>query len=109
MKFSPDARARFRADMTLDFDPTGSTIEVKVDGSWVAATWLAAPVAHPPSREHPGGKWTQTARTTGYFAGPAHAAPAGATVLALGRHLTQTRVVGGGDTIVSDSTPIDVA
>jgi hypothetical protein len=108
MRFDQGTRTRLLVDMTLDFDPAGSTVEVEVDGTWFAATWLGTATATPASAANPRGKWTQTARTTGYFAGPLHEAPAGATVLAAGRHLTQTRVTSGGDTIVSNSTPINV-
>lgn len=55
-----------------------------------------------------GTRWTQTARTTGYFAGPG-ATPDGAAVLTAGQHATETRVSwAGGDTIAEASTPIVV-
>ena len=101
MRFDAGTRTRILCDMTLDFDPAGSTVEVKVDAVWYPATWLGAAVATT-------GKWTQQARTVGYFAGP-EAVAAGATVLTLGRHLTQTRVTLGADVIVADSDPVDVA
>lgn len=102
MKFDAGTRTRLLVTMTLDFDPTGSTVEVKVDDTWHAATWQGTPT-------NTGGKWTQTARTTDYFAGPEVAAPGGAVVLAATpRHTTQTRVTSGTDVIVADSTPIDV-
>ena len=109
MKLNPASRARLLIDVTLDVDPTGSTVEVQVDGgSWSAATWQGSPVQR---NVFANGatvtRWTQTARTTGYFAG-SDATAAGATVLAAGRHLTKTRVVVGGDTLVNNSTPIDV-
>ena len=108
MKLHPSTRARLIADITLDFDPTGSTVEVSVDGTWYPASWLGSPVQRNVSV---GGatvpRWTQTARTTGFFAGPS-ATPAGAVVLAATpRHTTQVRVTGT-DTLVNDSTPIDV-
>lgn len=104
MKFDAATRTRLLATMTLDFDPTGSTVEVKVDGTWYPATWQGTPTQS-------GGTWTQTARTTDYFAGPEIASPAGAIVLTATptpRHLTQTRVTSGGDIITADSTPLDV-
>ena len=100
MIFNASARTRILAAMTTDIDPTGSTVEVSIDGTWYPATWLGSPVVA-------GTKWTQTARTTGYFAGPS-AVAAGATVLTLGRHLTLSRVTKGGDVLVADSDPIDV-
>lgn len=107
MRFDTGTRTRLLVDMTLDFDPTGSTIEVDVDGTWYPATWLETPTAQPVSRDYPRGKWTQTAQTSEFFAGPA-ATPDGATVLIVGRHNTQTRLTLGGEVIVRDSTPIDV-
>ena len=107
MKLHPSTRARLIADVTLDFDPTGSTVEVAVDGTWYPASWVGSPVQRNVSV---GGaivaRWTQTARTTGFFAGPT-ATPAGAVVLAAGRRSTKVRVTGT-DTLVNDSTPIDV-
>lgn len=102
MKFDAGTRTRLLVRMELDFDPTGSTVEVKVDSTWYPATWQG-------SAAQANGKWTQTARTTGYFAGPEVASPAGATVLTATRHNTQTRVTSGSDVIVADSTPIDVS
>jgi hypothetical protein len=105
MKFDAGTRTRLLVKMELDFDPSGSTVEVKVDDTWYPATWLDSPVKS-------GTRWTQTARTTGYFAGPEVSSPAGAVVLAItptSRHLTQTRVTSGSDVIVADSTPLDVS
>lgn len=105
MRFDAGTRTRISAKMTLDFDPTGSTVEVKVDSTWYPATWQGAPVVSD-------GVWTQTARTTGYFAGPDVAAPAGAVVLGVtptARHLSKTRVTSGGDIIERDADPVDVA
>lgn len=100
MRLKPASRVRLLADMELDTDPTGSTIEVAVDGTWYPATWLGSPVAK-------AGKWTQTARTTGYFAGPT-ATAAGAVVLPLGRHPAESRTNVAGDTIVSDIGMVEV-
>jgi hypothetical protein len=94
-------RTRVLADMTLDVNPTGSTIEINVDGTWRPADWQGTPVQL-------GDKWTQTARSTGFFAGP-DATGTGATVLTSGRHATKTRVtLATGDVLAEDSTPIDV-
>lgn len=100
MKFDAGTRTRLLVKMETDFDPTGSTVEVKVDDTWHAAEWQDTAV-------EAGGRWKQTARTTDYFAGP-EASPSGATVLAATRHLTQTRVTSGTDVIVADSSPLDV-
>lgn len=101
MRLDDETRTRLFVDMTLDVDPTGSTIELSIDGTWHSCDWQGTPTQS-------GGKWAQTARTSGYFAGPG-ATPDGATVLTVGRHLTQTRVTWtGGDTLVEPSTPIDI-
>lgn len=100
MRFDAAKRTRLLVDTICDIDPTGSTVEVKVDDVWHAATWLGAAVLD-------GGKWTQTARTVDYFAGP-DATAAGATVLPRARHRTKARVTKGGDVLVAESTPIDV-
>ena len=109
MKLNPSTRARLIADITLDFDPTGSTVEVNVDGTWYPASWQGTAVKRSVfANGVTADRWTQTARTTGYFAGPT-ATPAGAVVLAATpRHTTKVRVTGT-DTLVNDSTPIDVA
>ncbi len=104
MKYDAGTRTRLLVNMTLDFDPTGSTVEVKVDDTWYPATWQGSPTQD-------GSTWKQTARTTGYFAGPEVASPGGAVVLAAtpsARHETQTRITSGSDVITADSTPIDV-
>lgn len=100
MKFDAGTRTRILATMSLDFDPTGSTVEVKVDSTWYPATWQG-------TATQSGGTWTQIARTTAYFAGP-EATLGPANLLALGRHVTQTRVTSGTDIITADSDPIDV-
>ena len=109
MKLNPSTRARLIADVTLDFDPTGSTVEVAVDGTWYPASWQGTAVKRAVFVNGATvDRWTQTARTTGFFAGPT-ATPAGAVVLAATpRHQTQVRVTGT-DVLVNDSTPIDVA
>lgn len=104
LKFDEGTRSRILAKMTLDFDPTGSTVELQVDDEWHAATWLGSPV-------HQSGKWTQTARTNEYFAGPDVDPLDGAVELSDGlpRHRTKTRVTLGGDIIVANSTIIEVS
>jgi hypothetical protein len=101
MRFDRATRTRLLADMELDVNPTDSTIELFVDGDWHPADWTGLPVQL-------GDKWAQTARSTGFFAGP-DATGTGATVLTPGRHATKTRVtLATGDTLTADSTPIDV-
>lgn len=110
MKFDAGTRTRPLAHMEMTFDPTGSTVELKVDDTWHAAEWQGEPVQRQVRNEQTGDmepRWFQTARTTDYFAGP-EATASGATVLTAARHLTQTRVTSGTDVIVADSTPLDV-
>lgn len=100
MKLNNDSRARIKVTVTTDADPATATLELKIDDDWHDCTWTAAAT-------EAGGQWTRVAQTD-YFAGP-DATASGATVLALGRHLTETRVTWtGGDLIVSGSEPIDV-
>lgn len=102
MELDRDTRTRIYIDMTLDIDPTGTTIELQVDDDeWRPATWQGTPVAA-------AGRWTQTARTVDYFAGPNVETPDGAVVLAAGRHKTQTRVTSGGDILAEDANTIEV-
>lgn len=107
MRFDAGTKTRIIADMTTSIDPAGSTVQLQVDNTWYAATWQGTAV-HIPASGNTREKWTQTAQTTGYFAGPDVAVPGAAVVLALGRHLTQTRVTSGTDELVEPSTPIDV-
>ena len=101
MKFNNDTRTRILIPaMVTSFDPASATLELKIDDTWYACEWTAAATAS-------GSTWTRPARTTGYFAGPA-ATASGATVLALGRHSTETRVTNGSDIITAASSPIDV-
>lgn len=100
MRFNAATRTRVLADMTLDIDPAGTTVEVKVDDTWHPAEWQGAPV-------NAAGKWKQTARTTTYFAGP-DATPAAAVVLTAGKHSTKTRVTSGSDVLVAEADYIDV-
>lgn len=104
LKFDEGTRTRIFARMTLDFDPTGSTVELQVDDEWYDATWLGSPVRL-------GEKWTQTARTDGYFAGPDVETPDSAVVLSDGlpRHRTKTRITLDQDVIVANSTVIEVS
>ena len=114
-KFDAGTHTRIFFTMTLDFDPVGSTVELKVDSTWHAATWLLTPIQTQVRNERTGQmepRWVQVARTIGYFAGPEVAVPAGATVLTATptpRHLTHTRVTSGSDVIVADADPVDVA
>lgn len=101
MKLNDETRTRLLVEMTLSQDPAGSTVELKVDSTWYACAWQGSAVQSD-------GTWTQTARTSAFFAGPL-AVASGATVLALGRHYTETRVSWpGGDMIAEKSSPIDV-
>lgn len=104
MNFDAATRTKIYVDMDLSYDPTGTTVELNIDGTWYPATWQGSPTPI-------GSKWTQTALTTGYFAGPAVDAGtvAGATVLAAGNHVTETRVTGGGQVITADARGFKVA
>jgi hypothetical protein len=101
MRFDRATRTRVLIDMELDVNPTGSTVEVYVDGTWHPADWQDTPVQL-------GDKWTQTARTTQFFGGY-DVDNLNTVLLAAGRHATRTRVtLASGDLLAEDSTPIDV-
>lgn len=106
LTFDSGTRTRILVDMVLDFDPTGTTVEYRLDAAWYPATWQGTPVAIP-ATSSARAKWTQTARTTAYFAGP-DADQTGATALALGRHEAETRVTSGTDIITWNSPAVIV-
>lgn len=95
MNLNDDSRLQIEFEVDVPRDPTGATVALKVGESsttWNAAAWIGTPatggtVARP--------RWTQTAETTGYFAGPAVLVGdlAGATQLALGRYVTEARLI----------------
>jgi hypothetical protein len=95
MKFDAGTRTRIFVDVTLDFDPTGSTIELRVDSAWHAATWQGSAVVGT-------GSWTQTAQTVDYFVGPDVTDQSGATPVALGIHEQEVRVTKGQDILTRD-------
>lgn len=102
LDFDAATHTRLLADVTLDFDPTGTTVEVMVDGAWHAAIWLDSPVQ---CREN---TWEQTAQTVEYFAGPEVLPTNGVLLTSTPRHRTKTRVTKGEDAIVADSSVIAV-
>jgi hypothetical protein len=105
MILDASTRTQILVDMTLSFDPTGSTVELQVDGgAWHAATWQDTATTIGVGKDK---RWMQSARTSDYFAGPL-ATAAGATVLTAGKHLTQTRVTLGGQELANNSSPIYV-
>lgn len=92
--------------MTLDTDPAGSTVRIQVDTTWHTASWVGAATV---SSTSAGTVWKQTARTTDHFASTNHAAPTGATQLAVGPHYAVTEVAwSGGDTITHAAGIINV-
>jgi hypothetical protein len=102
MKLNDETRTRITVTVQLSADPTGSTPELKIDSTWYPATWQGSPTQS-------NGIWTQSARTTGYFAGP-NVTPAGAVVLALGQHPAELRVTWpSADAVVSYAGVVEVA
>ena len=82
MNLDDDARVNIRWDASLTFDPTGSTVELEVDGTRHAMSWQGSPVSA-------GGRWTQRALTNDRFCGSA-ATPIGSDVaLTVGSHPAQ--------------------
>lgn len=104
MKFDAGKRTRIYVDLIVGIDPDGSTVELRVDGTWYPASWLGtATTATVEGRI----VWLQTALTTGYFAGP-DATASGATVLALGTHPTEIRVTSGQDVLTYNMGTVTV-
>lgn len=104
MKMHVATRTRIPVDMTLDFDPTGTTIELKIDDTWHPCTWQGTPTKA-------GAQWKQTALTNVYFAGPEYDnPPAGTVVLSREpyRHLAQTRVTNATGEITWRTDVVDV-
>jgi hypothetical protein len=81
MRLDEDAKEYLWWDAELTFDPTGSTVEIEVDGTRYAMAWQGSPVV-----VTAGKKWTQTARTTTKFAGSTVTPGAGVVVLTPGTH-----------------------
>lgn len=104
VSFDDETRSRLIATLTgMTQTPVGSTVEVKVDSTWYPATWDGSPT------QRADGTYSQAAHTTGFFCGPG-ATAAGAVVLALGRHPTETRVTfAGGDAVVTPSSVLNVS
>lgn len=99
-EFDPASRTKLYVDVALDFTPTGSTIELKIDATWYPVTWQGAPVQVE-------SVWEQTGLTDGYFAGPD--APLGpAVLLSRASHPTQVRVTSGTQITVSDCEALHV-
>ena len=101
MKMHTATRTRITIDMSLDFAPTGSTRASRIDATWHPCSWQGAPT-------NKAGRWTATALTDGWFAGPGHPDPAGAVVLQVGRHFTETRVTTASGDITARSETVDV-
>ncbi len=105
IRFNDETRTRILLPgVVTTFDPATATLELKIGATWYACDWTAAATTTGSGASQ---TWTRAGRTTLYFAGPA-AVASGATVLALGRHLTETRVTNGGDIITAPSSLIEV-
>ena len=105
VRFNDETRTRILLPAVVTtFDPATATVELKIDATWYACDWTAAVTTTGSGSSQ---TWTRAARTTLYFAGPV-AVPSGATVLALGRHMTETRVTNGADIITAPSSLIEV-
>ena len=108
VRFNDETRTRILLPAVVTtFDPATATLEVKIGSAWYACDWTAAATTTGSGSSQ---TWTRAARTTAYFAGPGvpAGAVAGATVLALGRHATETRVTNGADIITAPSSLIEV-
>lgn len=95
MNLNDDSRLQIEFEVDVPRDPTGSTVTLKVGESsttWNAASWIGTPTLGGTTARP---RWTQTAETVGFFAGPAVLTGdlAGATVLPIGRHSCEARLV----------------
>lgn len=108
MKFDAGNRTRILVDLVMDLDPTGSTVELRIDNTWYPATWLGSPVQATPVYPATVGKWTQTARSNAYFAGP-DANQSGATPVAAGRHPMEVRITSGQDVLTDNLSALVVS
>lgn len=102
MRLDDDALVFVTWDAELSADPTGSTVELEVDGVRRSATWQGSPVQS-------GSSWRQTARTNGKLGGT-NSTPGGSDVkLTAGRHMAQFIVTtADGQVVPATEFPIDV-
>lgn len=101
MKLDAGSRTRILVDVSVEIDPEGTDVELRVDDDWYPATWLGDAV-HTAATSNSREKWTQTARTDGYFAGP-DADDDGAVVLdSDASHPLEVRVTSGSDILTKN-------
>lgn len=106
MEFNSATRAQLVFTVTLDFDPTDSTLEAQIDDDgWVACAWDDDPEVTGLGVNR---TWVQKGHTTGYYKGPD--ASGTGTSLTAGLHQVSTRVSpDGGGNIAHYAGPLDVA
>lgn len=103
MNLNDETRTRILIDVTdITATPVGSTVSLKIGDTYYAATWQGSPVLDAST-----GTYSQTARTTPYFAGPAVPTGdvAGAEVLQLGRYDVEAKVTFAGGDIIAVGVP----
>lgn len=106
VRFNDDTRSQITVDMKTSRDPDGSTLELKIDDVWHDCAWTGTSTEGTDDAGKP--QWTQAALTIDFFAGPA-VTPAGATVLDIRRHDTETRTTWlDGTVVVEAASPVDV-
>lgn len=87
-------RTRFHVDnLASTFSPT--SVKLAVDGTEYDTSVVTTG----------SGPYVSTVTTTAFFAGPAHATPAGATVLAYGLHTVEVRITGSDGTTLAKQFP----
>lgn len=105
MDLAPDARDYAHWNYTADYDPTTSTVEVLLDGTWYPAADFTVAISDctPPGET----TWTGVVRLL--VAGPTAAAnPPGTVVLALGVHPAQVRFTDLPKILILDGGSIDI-
>lgn len=85
MTLDDDARVYLTGSLTVSVDPTGSTVELEVDGSRYPMAWVGSPVAS-------SGRWVQDAKTTYRFCGSNATAVGSDVKLTAGTHAAQILV-----------------
>lgn len=104
MRIDDDARTYlWWRDGEITADPTGATVELKIDATKYAMTWEGAAVQS-------GASWVVTARTTFRFAGSLATISGTDVRPAVGRHMAQPIITTtDGQVVTGPMFPVDVS
>lgn len=101
MRIDDDARLYLWWDAVLTFDPSSATVELDVDGTRYAMTWID-------TAANDGTRWTRTARTTAKFIGSAMTISGSDVKLTVGRHIAEPIVSTADGQVVPSSSPVPI-